>query len=62
MSLNYKYSAFPFRGKLNWPNDAKIALILTLNLEYWDMIKDMSIGKVYADNELIYENGTFLPT
>tara|TARA_A100001011_G_scaffold237213_1_gene245116 strand:+ start:881 stop:1795 length:915 start_codon:yes stop_codon:yes gene_type:complete len=40
VSLNYKYSAFPFRGKLKWPNDAKIALILTLNLEYWDMIKD----------------------
>ena len=40
MSLNYKYSPLPFRGKLKWPNDAKIALILTLNLEHWDMVKD----------------------
>jgi len=27
---------------------------------HWDMIKDMSQGKVFADGKLIYENGTFL--
>ncbi|RLE71763.1 MAG: aminopeptidase [Thermoprotei archaeon] len=27
---------------------------------HWDMIKDMRKGKVYADGELIYENGKFL--
>ncbi len=27
---------------------------------HWDMIKDMSRHKVYADGELIYENGRFL--
>jgi len=27
---------------------------------HWDMIKDMRKGKVYADGELIYENGRFL--
>lgn len=27
---------------------------------HWDMIKDMSQGQVFADNELIYENGIFL--
>ena len=30
----------PFRGKLQWPNDAKVALIITANLEYWDLVKD----------------------
>uniref|UniRef100_A0A7C5XJA0 Aminopeptidase n=1 Tax=Ignisphaera aggregans TaxID=334771 RepID=A0A7C5XJA0_9CREN len=27
---------------------------------HWDMIKDMRKGKVYADNDLIYENGRFI--
>ena len=27
---------------------------------HWDMIKDMKDGKIYADGELIYENGKFL--
>ena len=27
---------------------------------HWDMIKDMSKAKVYADGDLIYENGRFL--
>ena len=28
---------------------------------HWDMISDMvNGGKIYADSELIYENGTFI--
>ncbi len=27
---------------------------------HWDMIKDMRRGRVYADGELVYENGKFL--
>lgn len=27
---------------------------------HWDMIKDMKRGKVYADGDLIYENGRFI--
>ncbi len=27
---------------------------------HWDMVKDMKKGKVYADGDLIYENGKFL--
>ncbi|MBU7047270.1 MAG: aminopeptidase [Theionarchaea archaeon] len=27
---------------------------------HWDMLKDMKNGKIYADEELFYENGAFL--
>jgi len=27
---------------------------------HWDMIKDMKRHRVYADNDLIYENGSFI--
>ncbi|MGE4011116.1 MAG: polysaccharide deacetylase [Alphaproteobacteria bacterium] len=30
----------PERKPLRWPNNKRIALILTLNLEYWDLLKD----------------------
>ena len=38
--MYYPYSPYPERGKLTLPNDCKIALIVTLNLEHWDMTKD----------------------
>lgn len=38
--MKYAYSAMPTRGQLKWPNDAKVALIITANLEYWDLVKD----------------------
>ena len=38
--MKYPYSPIISRGKLKWPNGAKIALIVTANLEYWDLIKD----------------------
>jgi peptidoglycan/xylan/chitin deacetylase (PgdA/CDA1 family) len=33
---SYEYSALPDRGPLRWPNDARLAVILTINLEYWE--------------------------
>lgn len=38
--MEYKYSALPDRQPLKWPNGARVALILTFNLETWDLTKD----------------------
>ena len=38
--MKYPYSARPQRGSFKWPNDAKVAVIVTLNLEHWEMVKD----------------------
>ena len=38
--MKYTYSPISSRGKLSWPNGAKVALLVTANLEYWDLIKD----------------------
>jgi allantoinase len=35
----YDYVPLPERGRLEWPNGARLALIVTLNLEYWDLTK-----------------------
>ena len=40
MVMHYPYSSISSRGQLKWPNNKKVALILTLNLEHWDMTKD----------------------
>lgn len=40
MVMRYPFVPLPQRGKLAWPNGARLALILTINLEYWDLIKD----------------------
>jgi peptidoglycan/xylan/chitin deacetylase (PgdA/CDA1 family) len=38
--MKYPFSAITQRGPLQWPDDAKVALIVTINLEHWDMVKD----------------------
>ncbi|MFY8092652.1 MAG: hypothetical protein ACOVN0_04120 [Niveispirillum sp.] len=38
--LSYDYVPLPKRGPLRWPGDKKVALILTFNLETWDLTKD----------------------
>lgn len=38
--MNYTYSAMPARGKIQFPKGKKVALIITANLEYWDLIKE----------------------
>lgn len=40
MPMHYPYSPISERGKLSWPDDKRVALILTFNLETWDLIKD----------------------
>ena len=38
--MKYPYSPFPSRGKLTWPNNKRLAIIITINMETWDLIKD----------------------
>jgi len=38
--MKYPYSPFPSRGKINWPNNKRLAIIITINLETWDLVKD----------------------
>ncbi len=36
----YDFVPIAYRKPLKWPNGARLALIVTLNLEYWDIVKD----------------------
>ena len=36
----YDYVALPDRKPLRWPNGARVALIFTINMEYWEMTRD----------------------
>jgi peptidoglycan/xylan/chitin deacetylase (PgdA/CDA1 family) len=38
--MKYDYVPMPERGQLKWPDNKRVALILTFNLETWDLIKD----------------------
>jgi len=38
--MNYPYSAYPNRGKLTLPGGCRLGLIMTINLEYWDLTKN----------------------
>jgi allantoinase len=38
--VDYDYVPLPERLPLKWPGDARVALILTFNLETWDLTKD----------------------
>ena len=35
--MNYDYVALPDRKPLRWPNGARVALIFTINAEYWEL-------------------------
>ena len=37
--MEYDYVPLPERKPLKWPGGARVALILTINLEYWDLTK-----------------------
>lgn len=37
---DYEFIPQPQQPRLQWPNGARIALIITINLEYWDLLKD----------------------
>lgn len=38
--MHYDFVALPDRKPLKWPGGARLALIFTLNLEYWDLSRD----------------------
>lgn len=38
--MHYPYIPLPERAPLRWPGNARVALILTFNLETWDLTKD----------------------
>ncbi len=38
--MHYDYTPMPKRLPLRWPNGARLALVVTINLEYWDLLKD----------------------
>lgn len=38
--MDYPYSALPDRPRLEWPDGKRVALVLTFNLETWDLTKD----------------------
>ena len=45
--MHYDYVPLSQRKPLRWPNGARLALILTFNLEYWDLTRDTD-GPYYA--------------
>lgn len=40
--MKYDWVPLPSRQPLKWPDGKKIALILTINFEYWDLLKESS--------------------
>lgn len=40
--MNYDYVPLPARQPLRWPDGARVALIVTINLETWDLTKESS--------------------
>ena len=38
--MDYPYSPIAARRPLRWPDGKRVALILTFNLETWDLTKD----------------------
>jgi allantoinase len=50
--MQYPYAPFPTRGPLKWPQAKRLALIITINLEYWDLLKESS-ASYYAGGPAI---------
>lgn len=50
--MQYPFVPLPQRGRLAWPDGKRLALIVTINLEYWDMVKD-SPAPYYAGGPAI---------
>ena len=40
--MHYPWSPMPSRGPLRWPEGKTLAVIITMNCEYWDLVKDTS--------------------
>ena len=39
-SMHYDFVPPPRRQRLEWPNGKRLVVMVTLNLEYWDPVKD----------------------
>ena len=50
--MRYPFVPFPMRGPLRWPQGKRLALIVTINLEYWDLLKE-SPAPYYAGGPAI---------
>lgn len=50
--MHYDYVPMPHRKPLKWPNGARLALMITFNVEYWDLVKD-SAESYYAGGPAI---------
>ena len=40
--MDYDFVALPDRKPLKWPGNQHIALIITINLEYWEQTRDQT--------------------
>jgi len=40
--MEYDFVPLPDRKPLRWPNGARLAVILTINLEYWELTRDQA--------------------
>lgn len=38
--MRYDYVPLPHRKPLRWPNGERVALLVTINVEYWDLVKE----------------------
>ena len=38
--MRYDYVPLPRRKPLRWPNGERVALLVTINVEYWDLVKE----------------------
>ena len=50
--MRYPFVPFPSRGPLRWPQGKRLAVIVTINLEYWDLLKE-SPAPYYAGGPAI---------
>ena len=50
--MHYDYVPMPERKPLRWPNGARLALMMTINLEYWELTKE-SDAPYYAGGPAI---------
>lgn len=50
--MKYEYVPLPQRGVLRWPDGKRVALLVTINLETWDLVKD-SARPYYAGGPAI---------
>ncbi len=40
--MRYPFGPFPMRGLMRWPQGNQLATSVTINLEYWDLLKESS--------------------